>query len=311
MPESATKRPGVRKAARPSAAGGASRAGRCGRQELLGLLEHEMRHNQGWARIHAADALLDHGQDEVVARCREPQAATAGLPCRVGVWRVRWRAAGAGPERAQLREAIRRVMLDPAAPDRLAAVETVAKLGLAEETDPATLQPWLELAGSAPAPFLHWLWLLSTPAASVRAHHEAALVRLLDAPEPVARLRAGFVLGRLPRLSPAARRRLAQHAEAEPPNSSARVYLLVAALAHAVQGSTAETLLVPGLARYLERGQPNEQLEAAVALGRRGAAEAAAALSALLNHPEPDARIGAASGLLYLPRGDGHFHARS
>jgi hypothetical protein len=270
------------------------------RQDLLGILDHEMHHNQGWVRIHAAEALLDHGQAQLVAPCFEPEAATTIVPGRLGVWRVLWRASTTEPERARFRAAIRQVMCDPQAPDRLAAVESLAKLGLGDEADQATLKQWLEVADNGPAPFLHWLLILSATTTTERAQHQAAVVRLLDAPEEVARLRAGFVLGRLPELSPEAQRRLAQRAEVEPADSTARVYLLEGALCHTAKGSTAEAHLVKQLARYLENGRPNERLEAAVALGRRGSPEAAMALPVLLHSPEGDARIGAASGLLYL-----------
>jgi hypothetical protein len=56
------------------------------------------------------------------------------------------------------------------------------------------------------------------------------------------------------------------------------------------------------LFHYLRQGEPAQQLEAATAIGKRGTADDRASLRELLNGPEPDTRIGAASGLLYLMR---------
>jgi HEAT repeat protein len=86
----------------------------------------------------------------------------------------------------------------------------------------------------------------------------------------------------------------------EPADSPARLYLLVATLLHADKGSSAELNLKRQLTSYLDHGKPNEQLEAALALGRRGTQNDVRALSKLLRSPEPDARIGAANGLLCL-----------
>jgi HEAT repeat protein len=75
---------------------------------------------------------------------------------------------------------------------------------------------------------------------------------------------------------------------------------MVAALFHADKGSPAALKLKRQLTVYLDHGKPNEQLEAAVALGRRGTQSDVPALTKLLRSPEPDARIGAANGLLHL-----------
>jgi HEAT repeat protein len=86
----------------------------------------------------------------------------------------------------------------------------------------------------------------------------------------------------------------------EPADSPARPYLLVAVLLHTNKGSSAELKLKRQLTIYLDHGKPNEQLEAAIALGRRGTQDDVPALAKLLRSREPDARIGAANGLLCL-----------
>ena len=51
---------------------------------------------------------------------------------------------------------------------------------------------------------------------------------------------------------------------------------------------------------YLDHGKGNEILEIGLATGLRGDANDAPMLESLLKNPDPDARIGAANGLLKL-----------
>jgi hypothetical protein len=86
--------------------------------------------------------------------------------------------------------------------------------------------------------------------------------------------------------------------KSEPLDSIARIYLITALLLHEKNPSaTAE--LEKQLAPYL-KGKPNEQLEAAIVMGLRGNSASIPLLQPLLHNNEPDARIGAANGLLRL-----------
>jgi hypothetical protein len=71
-------------------------------------------------------------------------------------------------------------------------------------------------------------------------------------------------------------------------------------LRHADRNSANFQNLKHKLAAYLKTGKPSEQLEAATVLGEYGDADDLVSLEKLLASPESDARIGAASGLLYL-----------
>ena len=86
----------------------------------------------------------------------------------------------------------------------------------------------------------------------------------------------------------------------EPVDSPARPYLLSAALLKNEEDPSLRVRLRQELLRCLRQGQPVEQLEAATTLGKRGTAEDEAVLRRLLTSSDADARIGAASGLLYL-----------
>jgi HEAT repeat protein len=269
------------------------------RPQLVRLLEQEMLANKEWVRVHAAEALLDHGQNQVVAQSFIPEADTAPPPYRVGVWRVLARAAQTEADRRDFCDRIRRIMIDPQSPDRLSAAESLGKLGLANPADRSVLEQWLLATDDATKAFVLWVLALSSEG-SQRAEDERRLANLLESSAPVARLRAAFALGRLPTISANSAQALARRLAMEPADSPARLYLLVAVLLHADKGSSAELNLKRRLTICLDHGKPNEQLEAALALGRRGTQDNVPALAKLLRNAEPDARIGAANGLLCL-----------
>lgn len=273
----------------------------CQHDPLVALLQREMRENSGWVRVHAADALLDHQAPESIDASFKEPAETAEPPLRIGVWRVMARASNPGAQRQCWIERLRSVMLDAKASDRLSAAETLARLGVSLPADLAEIEQWVAAADEATAPFPLWLLALSGPAAE-RSRQEVRLANLLESTDAIARLRAGFALGRLSAISPDSRARLKRCAETEPADSLARVYLLSAALRQNQDDPAFSARIKGALFLCLRQGEPAEQLEAATAIGKCGTAQDSAALRELLKSPEPDARIGAASGLLYLMR---------
>lgn len=271
------------------------------RQPFITQLEHELTINTGWVRIHAADALLDHGQKAIVTRTFAAESASDSSTFRTGIWRVMARATPTDQERQNFIARIRRVMHDPNAADRLQAAESLCKLGASDASDIPMLEQWLKTADDATAPFPQWLLILSHPLGQ-RSSHEARLTKFLESDANVARLRAGFALGRLKNIEINSALQLTQQAQREPSDSIARVYLKAAALLHEPPHSLAIPDLKKELSAYLKNGLPNEQLEAATILGRCGTAQDLPRLAPLLTNPEADARIGAATGSLYLLR---------
>jgi hypothetical protein len=271
------------------------------RERYLNVLVHEMhaQSNTNWVRIHAADALNDHGRGDLVIQAFAPQVSTTTPQYRIGVWRTMARAAGGDATRKAHVERIRAAMLDVNGPDRVHAVETIAKLGAGERADRPALLQWLGTVDEATAGFIRWVLVLSSNAAE-RAEDEAKLAGLLDSADPIARLRAGFALGRIEGIAPASVEHLNRRLAIEPPESPARAYLLSAAFQHAPESSAGFAALKAQILDVMQRGKPNEQLEAAAALGRRGTAADLPVLNELLKHKEPDARIGGALGALNI-----------
>jgi hypothetical protein len=266
------------------------------RAQLISALEREMLVNTQWPRIHAAEGLLDNGEYGKIAELFRPEADVAAAPYRIGIWRVLVRAT-IGDERNSYIERIRAVMHDPQAIDRISAAESLGKLNAASRADREFISDWLLTADDASAPFPRWLLVLSSNP-SEREDDEAALAQLLSSNDPVARLRAAFALGRLKELSANSVAGLHGQLKMEPVDSIARVYFITALLLHVKDTSTTAEL-EEQLAPYLHRGA-NEQLEIGIVTGLRGKHERLALLKPLLASPEPEARIGAANGMLRL-----------
>ena len=260
-----------------------------------------MESNTGFVRIHAAEALIEHGYGFKVAPVllRDADVETPGY--RLGVWRALAQIVKGESERRDYVGRIRRVLANAAASDRLGAAESLAKLRVADRSDRPVLEEWLRAAMDSDAPFLLWLLRLSSDP-SERPQDEARLVRLLDSKDPVSRLRAGYALGRLGNASPESIRHLQQCAASEPADSRARVYLLAAAFRYAPTNSAAAAQLKQELIAYFASSDANEQLQASTAVGARGSAEDIPALTSLLKSANADARIGAAGALLHLLR---------
>jgi HEAT repeat protein len=269
-------------------------------QPLIRLLEQEMQANTNWVRIHAAEALIQNGYTNPVAKLFTPLGVNENPSAQIGAWRVMAQAAETEAHRRKSVAHIRHALLDEHSPVRLEAAESLAKLGSAAATDRPVLERWLKNADEAKAPFVLWLLLLSS-SPEERGGVEARLAKCLDSPDPLARLRTAFALGRLETPSPASLEKLAQGARRESSDSPARVYMITAQLLHEEE-KTAQQDLIKQLAVFLNSTKPNEQLEAATVLGMRGAAEHRPGLMRLLQSQEPDARIGAANGLLHLIR---------
>ncbi len=270
------------------------------RQPLIRLLEEEMQTNTNWVRIHAAEALIQHGCTNPVAKFFAPFVAQENPSARIGEWRVMAQAAETEAQRRASIAHIRHALLDEHSPVRLQAAESLAKLGSVAVTDRPILEHWLKNTDAATAPFVLWLLTLSSIPED-RPSGEARLAKWLDANDPIARLRTAFALGRLKTLAPASLEQLTRRGQREPSDSPARVYLIAAQLLHEEE-KTARQELIQQLAGYLNSAKPNEQLEAATVLGMRGTVEQRSGLMRLLQSREPDARIGAANGLLHLLR---------
>ena len=248
------------------------------RRQLVRALEQACT-KQNWIAIHAAEALIVLGHPEPVRRAFEPQAESTEPRYRVGVWRV---LARCSPDKASFASRIRAVLLDEHAPDRVHALEALAKLAAPIQTDDERRAVTAMSRDPAVAPFA--LWRLAQerdPAAG------QTLIALLAEPNEVARARAAYVIARLPDVRTAAAPALALALAKEPADSPAR-----GALAAAVGGDA--------LRRLLSSGSPPERYTAAAALAEYGTPSDRPLLDPLLSDADEDVRVASAFAVLWI-----------
>ncbi len=260
------------------------------------VLEDALVREEGWIRIHAAEALVHVGAGEQIRRQFERELpALEASAFRVGAWRVLAATSGTPEERASWVARVEQVFLDPANPDRLQAIETIGKLG-ARLAGPSVVAA-RAMARSIPANAAHFpIWALYL------AGDNEALLSLaggLDSEDPDVRRRTGFVLRWLAPTAPWLREKLGQAAEREPVSTTAHPYLVSAALSLNVKPERAAAWRA-ALERSLEAGPQNVRYEVCHTLLRIYGVEDLPRMTRFLEDAEGDTRIGAAWTILHV-----------
>jgi len=251
------------------------------RRQLIHSLEQACA-KPNWVGIHAAEALIVLGHPDPVRRAFESQAESTEPRYRIGVWRVLARCT-AEASRAAFTARIRAVLLDERAPDRVHALEALAKLAApiqpGDERRAVTAMP----QDPAVAPFALWR---SSQEGDPNA---GQILMILSAnPNDVARARAAYVIARLPDVRTAAAPVLAAALAKEPADSPAH-----AALAAATGREGSRQLI--SSART-----PAARYTAATALAEDGTPADRDVLGPLLADPDDDVRVAAAFALLSI-----------
>jgi len=279
------------------------------RQRLVETMRDTLHQSEGWVRIHAAEALLWHGYTEEVAAVFPEEVEASEPGYRIGVWRVQAQLADDPLQRQQAVDRIRQALRDSDGPDRVHAAESLAKL--AESLLPEDRQAVEALAAAGePAVKAFPLWLLAE-AGEASARRE--LVELLQAEDPIARLRAGFAIGNLKQpLTPAEQKAILQAAAAESDDSLAKVYLLGAAWpvaprqADADSGGLTRQSLREALHQRIAFGSAGDRYAAIMALAPGGTSEDVSVLQAALSDSDADIRSASAHSLLRIDRREPH-----
>ncbi len=264
----------------------------------LSTLRQALAQEGGWVKVHAAEVLLQHGDAKAVhtAFLAEDKLHATEFRYRSGIWRTLARCAPTAAERAAWTARIAAVFTDVNAPDRLHAMESLGKLGAPHS--PAVLAAaaeWLPHASPEDAVFLQWLrWQAGDAGA------RAFIVSQLASPVLDARLCAAFVLrlanaGDEPTLAA-----LAQAADREPADSTARVYIVGAAYALRADGDRFGAWR-DILEHYVAHGTATETYHALQPLMMFYHIDTdCPRMLPLLKHAEGDVRIGAAWTLLFV-----------
>lgn len=175
-----------------------------------------------WSSVHAAEYLIRLDMASQVLDTFRRQADNATPPFRIGVWRVLAQAEPSQEARHAYVEKIRTVLLDEQATDRLHALESLAKLGVAIQS-PAELKVVQQMSVPDDPGCSFALWRLYQQRRTSPIIDR--IVQQLDSGDVVARLRAGFVLSQLNDLPEKVRSMTAQALKDEPTNSAAYPYV--------------------------------------------------------------------------------------
>ncbi|MEY3774767.1 MAG: hypothetical protein RLZZ129_1547 [Verrucomicrobiota bacterium] len=267
-------------------------------QTLTRVLESEPSSEQ----IHAAEALIKFGCAPQVHTWLSRDGTKHG---DTPVYRVIfWRAlAGSTPspaERQMLVDKILAIAATPGLPDRLHAIESAAKL---RAPVPADMVPELQtLAAALPerdGVFVHWLLWRSHPP----DNPAGAFVRWLDSPDSVTRLRAAHMLRWLPPSDPAVHDALTRAARISTTRDLATAIIIGAAAL--LQTAPADhTLWRERLEPIAHGSDPTPAYHALQGLAALYCREDLPLIAALLDHPHPSVRVGAAWAILAVERRD-------
>ena len=273
------------------------------RDQAVAELRRALNDEQGFVKVHAAEALLALSvESRVLAVFLAEMKKHGDEPhYRTGIVRVLARATPRETDRTGYLARLRDVYFDVDAPDRVHALEALAKLGYAiDEQDRVRFEELPRPGFSDAEPCLRWLRAVSGAESDVRS-----LAELLDHPEPRVRGLAAYALRHLPNKLPAdVVTKLQQAAAIEKPSKD-RVYVVSSAYVASPDAETSQRLkeiLKAAAPPGGVTGSDQDKREIADAIGLRGSREDMPLLQQLLRDSSADVRISAAAAVLRVDR---------
>ena len=275
------------------------------RERAVSTLRDVLEHQERWVKVHAAEFLLSLDYPEGVEKEFTEELERHGTEpeYRIGIWRVLAKAAYDPRENRRFIARIRDVFLDSAAPDRLHAAETLAKLGYAvpQETGPTgggqPERAAFERAaggGDSMAVYARWVLLNSDP-----RRDDSPLAEMLSSADAGVRGTAAYAIRHLASVSPATQRALAS-AAAGPRDSAAEIQLVCAMAVHAPAAQRGEWLA--RLRESAATADARHRYHARQTLAQLAGLADLALLSRGLDDADADVRAASAYAVLRLGR---------
>lgn len=266
------------------------------REQARAVLRQAFATEQGWIRVHAAEAMVDVGdgamaQDTILRELAMWEAS----PHRTGAWRTLAFAAMSEAERAPCIAKIESVLAVEGAADRLQSLESLCKLEVAVSGIPLLRARAMAAGPEGEKPLGNWALVLAGECGAL-----TRLGALVVSADPLVRLRAAYALRWLRPTDATVLGQLAAVVEAEPADSQAYPYLVSAALASNASPARIAAWKAAA-AKILAEGVTGARYEICQTLALRGEPVEAALVTPLLEHKDGDARIGAAWLLLSVP----------
>lgn len=268
------------------------------RRQAVNVLREVLRQEPEWVKVHAAEFLLglDYPQGVRDMFLRELEAHGREPKYRNGIWRVLAQGTGDDAEARRWKNMIRDVAADPKSPDRLHAMESLAKVGYkvsAAEAGPfeaAAREPSGAMAVCA-------AWVLAN---SGRPEAQPRLAELLESGDATTRGLAAYALRHIAGVSESVRQRIVELAQREPVGSAARLHLVCAAALDAPQDRP--NPFTAALLQYAANGPTADRYQACDTLGRLATDADLPLLSGLLSDAAADVRSSAAAAVLHVGR---------
>lgn len=260
------------------------------RREFLNYLTATMREQPEWIGIHAAEALIQHGQKAVVHEFFKSKANEQTPKYRIGVWRVLARSSPDEDIRANSVQKIRDALKDSKGPDRLHAAETLAKLADTERSAPLN-----EAARGQDSMGAYARWALLRSGGD---QDERKLAELLSAEDTGARTSTAYSLRNQGKVLPETLKLLEEVASREASDSPAKIYLLSAVFTHST--GKEKTKAKMNLIDFARDGSRGQKYELCTALGISGGIRDAGLIRELFDQDDPDVKVAAADALLRL-----------
>ena len=275
------------------------------REQAVRTLRDVLDSEERWVKVHAAEFLLELDYPDGIKQTFLEQLELHGEEpeYRIGIWRVLAKASYDPKEKRRRTAQIREVFLDQEAPDRLHAVETLAKLGYTvpeetESTEDSAEREAFERAAAGTdgmAAFARWILVQSDP-----SHDDSSLGELLASDDAKIRGLAAYSLRHLPSISPATQQALASAAAAEPAESSWRVHLICAVAVHSSVDNRDKWMAE--LRPYTTAEEISERYQACQTLAQLASEDDLPLLVNCLNGAEADPRSASAYAILRVGR---------
>ena len=259
---------------------------------LHGIFDQE----ESWIKIHAAEALIAGGEAIAMRERFLKIAPTAdALPYRVGVWRVLANTSPTMAERATCVAQVEKIFLNPTAPDRSQAIETLCKLRCKLSGPILDLVRRTAAEGTEPLKSLA-IWSLDL---SGEPGGFERFLGLLESSDVTERVLGAYALRLMRESDPAALRRLAKAADAEPADTRAYTYMLSAAFALNADPAR-RAVWRAALEKILATGSMEARFEACNGLVAQCTKADLPRYVSLLDDAGLDTRVGAALTILYV-----------
>lgn len=227
-----------------------------------------------WVKVHAAEFLLRLGHRHDVKETFDTELELYGdqPQYRIGIWRVLVQASVSDKSKQQWIDRIKTAFEDQQGKDRIHAAETLAKLAVPLSNDTRLIA--VELVNSDDhALATYTQWALVTAGNGINNAEAVKLIALLDSDNERSRQIAAYALRYQQNLLPDNWSHLAKKALAEPPESSAKIYMLSAAMVTAASSdmnradfATVKTALL----KAKDSQKKSIRYELCMALAKRG-----------------------------------------